>query len=184
MNQYLQAKIGDFAKTIDFFKKDISQLRTGRANPAILDGVLVEAYSAKTPLQGLASITVPDAKSVLVAPWDKSILKEIEKAITAASLGCGVVNEGDKIRLTMPPTTEEDRKNQVKKLNEKLEEARIAIRQTREQVKTAIEKAEEDKAMSEDDKFRFEKELDEEVAKRNEELKGLRDRKEVEIMTI
>ena len=184
MNNFLQSKQPEFIKTIDFFKKEIATLRTGRANPMVLDGIFAEVYGMKTLLKGLASITVADGRSIVVAPWDKNSLKDIEKAIVEADLGFGVVNEGGQLRLTVPPMTEENRKDLVKKLNEKMEESRIAIRQTRDEVKKAIEEAEEKKEMNEDDKFRFIKELDEEVTKRNEEIKVLREKKEAEIMTV
>jgi ribosome recycling factor len=184
MNKYIQAKQGDFNKTIDFFRKDISSLRTGRANPSILDGIMVEAYGAKTALVGLASISVPEARSIVIAPWDRSITKDIEKAVTAADLGINPVNEGDKIRLVVPQLTEENRKELVKKLNEKMETSRISLRQTRDEIKETIELAFKAKDLSEDDKFRFFKELDEEVAKQNEELKKIKEKKEEEIMTI
>ncbi|MBI4812399.1 ribosome recycling factor [Candidatus Falkowbacteria bacterium] len=184
MNKYIQAKQGEFAKAIDFFKKEIAHLRTGRANPAILDGVLAEAYGTKTLLNGLASITVSDARSLAVAPWDKNIIKDIEKAVAAANLGLRIVNEGDKLRLSVPIMTEENRRNLVKKLNEKMEEARIALRQARDGTKEDIERGEKNKEINEDDKFRFIKELDEEVRKKNEELEGIRKKKEEEIMTI
>src|SRR3990167_4157020 len=99
MNKYIQAKQGNLLKIIEFFKKDISSLRTGRANPAILDGILVEAYGTKTPLVGLASITVPEARSIVVSPWDKNLTKDVEKAIVAANLGINPVNIGDKVKL-------------------------------------------------------------------------------------
>jgi len=184
MNQYIQAKQADFTKSIDFFKKDISSIRTGRANPAMLDGVFVEAYGTRTALVGLASISVPEARSIVVTPWDKTITKDIEKAITAANLGINPVNEGDKIRLVVPQLTEENRKELVKKLSEKMETARIALRQIRDEIKEAIEAAFKDKAISEDDKFRFIKELDEEITKQNDALKSIKDKKEEEIMTI
>lgn len=184
MNLYLQAKQGELSKALDFFKKDIANLRTGRANPAILEGVLVEAYGAKSSLNSLASISVSDAKSLVITPWDRNIIKEVEKAIVGANLGVGVVNEGDKIRITIPMMTEENRRELVKKLNEKMEKTRITIRQIRDEIKEAIEKGEEEKEISEDDKFRFIKELDEEVVKKNEELKKIRDKKEEEILTI
>lgn len=184
MNQYIQAKQGDLLKTIDFFKKDISSLRTGRANPAILDGILVEAYGSKSALVGLASISVPEARSIVVAPWDKNILKEVEKAIVAADLGINPVNDGVKIRLVVPQLTEENRHELVKKLNEKMEVSRISLRQTRDEIKELIEAAFKSKAVNEDDKFRFLKELDEEIAQKNDELKKIKDKKEEEIMTI
>ncbi|MBI4779206.1 ribosome recycling factor [Candidatus Falkowbacteria bacterium] len=184
MNQYIQIKQADFIKAIDFFKKDISSIRTGRANPAMLDGIYVDAYGAKTALVGLASISVPEARSIVITPWDKSIAKDIEKAVTAANLGINPVNEGDKIRLVVPQLTEENRKELVKKLSEKMETARIALRQIRDQIKESIEAAFKDKAISEDDKFRFIKELDEETAKQNDALKTIKDKKEEEVMTI
>ena len=169
---------------LDFFKKDISVLRTGRANPSVLDGILVEAYGAKTPLSGVGSINVSDARSMVVSPWDKSVLKDIEKAIVEAGLGFGVVNEGEKIRLTLPMMTEENRRDLVKKLNEKMEGARVNLRKVRDEIKADIENAEGDKEISEDDKFRFLKELDEEVKAKNDEVKNIRDKKEEDIMTI
>ncbi|MDD4902520.1 MAG: ribosome recycling factor [Patescibacteria group bacterium] len=184
MNQYLQAKKLEFQKAVEFFKKDIGSIRTGRANTAVLEGIQIEAYGAKTPLVGLANVAVADARSLIVSPWDRNILKDVEKAIIEAGLGLGVVNEGDKIRLTIPAMTEENRKELVKKLNEKTEQAKISVRQNREAIKTSIEKAEKDKAISEDDRFRFMEELEEEVKKINEELKGIRDKKEKDIMTI
>ncbi len=184
MNKYIQTKQNEFGKVIDFFKKDISSLRTGRANPGILDGIYVEAYGTKTPLNGLGTIAVAEARSMTVTPWDKSVLKDLEKAIMEANLGFGVVNEGDKIRLTLPLMTEENRRELVKKLNEKTEEARVSLRKVRDEIKTNIENAEENKEINEDDKFRFIKELDEEVRKKNDEIKEIRDKKEEEIMTI
>ncbi|HBA36732.1 TPA: ribosome recycling factor [Candidatus Falkowbacteria bacterium] len=184
MNQYLQAKQNEFAGALDFFKKDISSLRTGRANPALLENVQVEAYGTMNPLNAVGNIAVSDTHSIVIAPWDKGVLKNIEKAIVDAGLGFGVVNEGDKVRLTVPPLTEENRKELVKKLNEKLEKTRVNLRQARDHAKSAIETAFDDKEISEDDKFRFIKELDEFSAKKNEELKEVRDRKEKDIMEI
>lgn len=184
MNKFIQTKQSALISVIDFFKKDIANLRTGRANPAILDGILVESYGTKTPLNGLASISVPEARSIVIMPWDRNIMKEIEKAVVAANLGVSVINEGDKIRLTLPILTEENRRELVKKLNEKVEASRISLRQVRDEIKEAIELAFKNKEMSEDDKFRSFKELDEEINTRNDELKKIRDRKEEEIMTI
>ena len=184
MNQYIEEKNEEFVKAIDFFKKDIASLRTGRANPAILEGVQVESYGAKSPINSLANISIGDGSSIVIAPWDKNIIKEIEKAITEADLGVGIVNEGDKIRLTVPQMTEENRKDLVKKLNEKQEKTRVTIRQVREDIKAAIESAEEANELTQDDKFRYIKELDEEVNRINNELKDIKEKKEGEILTI
>lgn len=184
MNYYLQNKQEDFKKVIDFFKKEITNLRTGRANPAMLEGVQVEAYGAKTPLNGTANITVQDGKSIIITPWDKNIIKDVEKAIVGSNLGVGVVNEGGQVRVTVPEMTEENRKDLVKKLNEKHEKARISLRQVRDETKDEIEEAAKNKEISEDDKFRFLKELDEAMADKNNELKDITDKKEEDILTI
>lgn len=184
MNTYLQNHSTQFTQAIAFFEKDIASLRTGRANPGILDGLEVEAYGSMMAINAVGNIAVSDGKSLTITPWDKTVLKDIEKAVTVADLGVGVVNEGDKIRLTVPSLTEENRKDLVKKLNTKLEEARIAVRQIRDEVKQTIEQAFDEKEMSEDDKFRYLKELDEAVAGYNENLKTIRDHKEKDIMTI
>lgn len=184
MNQYIQAKNEEFIRVLDFFKKEISSLRTGRANPNIFEGIQVEAYGVRNPMNTVASINVGDARSMTITPFDKSVIKDIEKAVVEAGLGVGVVNEGDKIRITIPQMTEENRKELVKKLNEKYEKARISLRQVREEVKGNIESAEESKDISEDDKFRFLKELDEEIKKKNDELEEVRSKKEGDIMTV
>jgi len=184
MNTYITEKEGDFESIVEFFKGDISGIRTGRANPAILEGVFVDAYGVKTPLNGVANINVADSSSMTIAPWDKNILKDVEKAIVNADLGLGVVNDGDKLRLTVPLMTEENRKDLVKKLNEKMEKTRISIRQVREDIKDKIEKDEKEKEISEDEKFSAIKELDEKIRELNDEIKKIKDTKEVDIMTI
>lgn len=184
MNTFLMEKQADFEDITDFFKRDIATLRTGRANPSVLDGIQVEAYGVMNPLNAVANIAVADARGITVSPWDKGVAKAIEKAIIEADLGLGVVNEGDKIRLTIPSLTEENRRDTVKKLNDKMEKARISLRQVREEVRNSIEKAEADKEMSEDEKFRAMKELDELVGKKNDEIKEARDRREKDIMEI
>ncbi|HAM88365.1 MAG: Ribosome recycling factor [Candidatus Falkowbacteria bacterium GW2011_GWC2_38_22] len=184
MNTYIENQKEDFNKTIEHFKKEISSLRTGRANPGILDNVQVSAYGVKTPLNGVASINVPDGHSITIAPWDRNVIKDIEKAIVEADLGVGVVNEGMQIRVNVPKMTEENRRDLVKKLNEKQEAARIAIRQIREDIKSEIEDAEKNKEIGEDEKFKYLKELDDEVARQNDGLKAIREKKEEEIMTI
>ncbi len=184
MNQYIEEKQNNFAQAVEFFKKEIANLRTGRANPNALEGIQADSYGVKSPLNAMASITVPDGQSILLSPWDKNVIKDIEKAVVDADLGFGVVNEGDKVRLTVPKMTEENRLDIVKKLNEKQEQARISLRKIRDEVKSAIEQAEKDKEISEDEKFRFIKELDDETARQNDSLKEIRDKKEGEIMTI
>ncbi len=182
MNIYIQNKKDEFINVIEFFKKDIANVKVGRANPAIFDGVFVEAYGVKNPMNAVANISVSDARSMVLTPWDKGVSKSIEKALVEANLGVGIVNEGDKIRITIPQMTQENRLESVKKLNEKQEKAKISARQLRDDVKTAIEGAFAAKEFGEDDKFRFVKELDDEITKLNDEIKNIRDKKEKEIM--
>lgn len=184
MSSFVQDNQEEFINVIEFFKRDIASLRTGRANPVMLDSVQVEAYGVMNPLNGVANVTVSDSRSFVITPWDRGVTKAVEKGIVEANLGLGVVNEGDKIRLTIPPLTEENRKELVKKLNERMEKARISLRQVREDVKSSIEEAFDAKEIAEDEKFRVEKELDEFIAKKNDELKDLRDKKEKDIMEI
>ncbi len=184
MNQFVNDKQDAFEGATEFFKKDIGSLRTGRINPAMLDNVQVEAYGAKSPINALGNIAISDSASIVISAWDKGVMKDIEKAIILADLGFSVVNEGEKIRISMPPLTEENRKDLVKKLSGKFEQARVEIRQVREEIKNDIEKAFADKELGEDDKFRFLKELDEETAKHNDNLKDIKDKKEKDIMTI
>jgi ribosome recycling factor len=184
MNQYLQTYKNNLDEVINFFKKDLASIRTGRANPAMFDGVVVESYGTKVPLQQVGNIAVVDARCLLITPWDKNTLKEIEKGIVEADLGISPVNEGDKIRITIPQPTEEDRKNRVKKLYEKLETAKVKIRGVRDDIKNAIEQAEKNKDIAEDDKFRFLKEMEDEIKKYNDNLLEITENKEKEIMTI
>jgi ribosome recycling factor len=184
MHNYLLEKQAEFTNVLDFFKRDIANLRTGRANPSILDGVQIEAYGVMNPVNAVANVSLADSHSITLTPWDRSVIKDIEKALIEADLGLGVVNEGDKVRLSVPAMTEETRRDTVKKLNEKMEKARISLRQKREELRDEVDKAEENKEMSEDDKFRIMKDLDELVSKKNEELKEIRDLKEKDIMEI
>ncbi|BFD25156.1 MAG: ribosome-recycling factor [Candidatus Parcubacteria bacterium] len=184
MTNLVQEKEAEFNNVIDFFKRDIASLRTGRANLVMLDGIQVEAYGVVTPLNGVANLSISDPRSFLVTPWDKGIIKSVEKALMEADLGFGIMNEGDKIRLTIPNLTEENRRDLVKKLNDRLEKARISLRQVREEVKTKIDEAFSAKELTEDDKFRQEKDLDDLIAKKNEALKEIRDQKEADIMAI
>lgn len=183
-NPFIQEKESEFDKTIEHFKEEIKSLRTGRATPSLLEGIYVEAYGTRTPLKALGNISVEDSRTMVVIPWDKNIMKGLEKAVEEADLGVGVINEGDKLRITIPEMTEENRKNMVKKLNEKQEAARISFRHIRDDIKQDIEKAEKGKEISEDDKFRFLRELDEETDKKKEELKEIKDKKEEDIMKV
>lgn len=184
MMNIISNHLPEFEKAIEHFKKDITGLKTGRANPSMLDNITVEAYGARTPLTQMASISVPEARSILIQPWDKSIIKDIEKAIRESDLDLGLANEGERIRITVPQMTEETRKEIVKSLHQKMEQAKIALRAVREEIKEAIIQAEKDKEFGEDERFRLIEELDEKIGKYNEQVKDIADKKEEEIMTV
>lgn len=184
MNIYITKFNNDFASVLDHYKQELNHIRTGQATPELVEGIMVSAYDTMTPINQLANITVPEPKQLLIQPWDKSIVKEVEKAIINANLGFSPVNEGEVIRLPMPPMTEENRKDLVKLVQGKLEKARISIRQLRDKVKEAIIKAEKDNEITEDDKFGHLKQLDEFTADKNKELKDLAEKKSQQILTI
>jgi len=183
-NQILEKNKPEFAKVIEHLKIELASLRTGRAHPSLVENILVESYGVKTPIRGLANIAVLDSKTLLIEPWDKSIIKEIEKAIQASGIGINPVNEGTKIRLSMPPLTEENRRELIKILGQKLEQARISLRNIREAVKGEINRAEKDKKISEDEKFRALEDLEKFVKEKNDEIKVIGEKKEQELMTI
>ncbi|MFA6428380.1 MAG: ribosome recycling factor [Candidatus Buchananbacteria bacterium] len=174
----------EFEKAITHVKSDISGLRTNRANPDMVEKVVVEAYGTPTPLVQLASIAVPEARSIVIMPWDKSLLKDIEKGILAANLGLNPVNEGTQLRISMPQLTEESRKDLVKLLNQKLEQGRQVIRKLRDKIREEINATEKAKEISEDKKFELLKELDEKTQEFNEKIKKIGEEKEKEITTI
>ncbi len=174
----------DLEKTIEILKGELATLRVGRANPLMVENILVEAYGTRTPLKQLASIGVPEARTILIQPWDKTINKDIEKAIIQANIGINPVNEGQQIRLTIPPLTEESRKELTKSVGEKMEKTRIAIRQIRDRIREEIVKKEKNKEITEDDKYDLQKKLDNLVKDCNEKIKELGEKKEQEIMTI
>ncbi len=173
-----------FEKTIEFLKSEISSLRTGRATPALVEDLNVEAYGSKQPLKAMASISVADAKTINVQPWDKSVLQDIETAIRNSDLGLNPVNDGTLIRLILPDLTTERRAELIKVLHNKLEQARIAIRKIREEVRDEINKGEKDKTISEDEKYNYQEELDKAVKEYNEKVKEIGEDKEEEILKV
>lgn len=173
-----------FDKEIAHLKEELSRIRTGRASQALLDNVVVEAYGAKTPLPQLASVSVPEPRSLVVQPWDKSIVKEVEKALANSDLGVSVSNEGDILRVVLPMLTEENRKKLVKILNEKLEKTRIALRLTRDGVKDEIKESLTNKEITEDDKYKLLEDLDLEIKDYNKKVEEMGKSKEEEIMTV
>jgi len=166
------------------FKSEIVTLSVGRANPLLLDGIMVDYYGTPTPLKQVASISIPDPRTLVVQPWDKGQLKEIEKAINLSKLGLNPVNDGEKIRLNVPQPTEERRKELAKHLNGFVEKAKIAGRTEREDAMREIKKMEKDGDISEDERFRKQEEIQKIIDGYNGNIDAEGGKKEKEIMTI
>ncbi|MBI4599053.1 ribosome recycling factor [Candidatus Uhrbacteria bacterium] len=173
-----------FEDVVEHVRVDLSQLRTGRANPALVEDVTVEAYGSPMPLRSMASIAVSDARTLVIEPWDKSLLKAVEKAIHESSLDLNPVVDSKVVRLPMPSMTEESRKNLVKLMKEKLEQGKVALRAVRERVREQILQEEKDKAISEDEKFRLLEELDRMTKEFTARIEEMGEQKEEEIMTL
>ncbi|MBI5414808.1 ribosome recycling factor [Candidatus Peregrinibacteria bacterium] len=181
MHAAIQSAERGLEKATSFLKKEYSNLQIGRASPGLVESIEVEAYGSRQPLRNLAQVALPDARSIAITPWDKSILGAIEKAIRESNLKISPVNDGNAVRINIPPLTEERRKEIVKVVHKLGEDAKISIRQVRHEAHDAIKK---DKSLSEDDSKRAEKELQEKVDKSNKDVEDFQKRKEQEVLTI
>ncbi len=175
----LQRKIEEI---ISVLKTDTASLRTGRASPAMVEGLEIEAYGARQPLKTLAALSSPDSRQIVIQPWDKSLLPAVEKAIQTSPLGLNPVADKDTIRLYLPTLTEERKKELVKVLKEKLEQTRIKVRQIRDQAMKEIEAEEKAKGISEDEKFRRKQEVEKKISEGNKKIEELGAAKEKEVM--
>jgi len=171
-------------KTISVFEENLSEIRAGRANPAILNKVSVEYYGVPTPINQVAGISVPEARTIVIQPWDASVLKSIEKAILASDIGLNPNNDGKVIRLNFPELTEERRKDLVKDVKKIAEEARVSVRSIRrdgmDNIKDALKKSE----ITEDEKANLEDKVQKLTDKYVAEIDSLLEKKENEIMSI
>lgn len=165
----------------EWLSREYQGLRTGRATPVILDSVQVSAYGSSMPLKQVASVSVEDSRTLRVAPFDVSLSKEIEKAITAADLGLGVSSSDATVRVTFPELTSERRQEFVKLAKQKLEEARVAVRAARDEVWSGVQAQEREGGMSEDDKFRLKDEIQKKVDAANSALEEQFKKKEQEM---
>lgn len=154
MQNHIQMVEEKMKATLEALKREFQGIRTGRANPAILDGIFVNAYGSRMPLNQVANINVPDARLLTVQVWDKSMVKTVEKAILDSNLGINPVTEGEVIRLPMPDLSEERRKDYVKLVAKHAEATRVSLRNIRRDGIDALKKMEKDKAISEDDLHR------------------------------
>lgn len=171
-------------KTLDFIRNDISSLRTGRATVQLLDVVVVEAYGTKMKINELANVSAPDPGLLLVAPWDKSLLQTIEKAIATSGINLHPVVDGAVIRIVVPPLTEERRKEMVKLLHQKIEAGRVMMRNVRAEVKKEVDDQEGASGVSEDMIKQDLDTLEKKVKEYMEKIEKLSTDKERELMTV
>ena len=165
----------------EWLAKEFRNIRTGRANPAILDGVQVSAYGSMVPLKQVAQISTEDARTIRVQPYDPSTIKDIERAISTDNLGVGTSADSAGVRVTFPELTGERRQELVKMAKGKLEEARATVRVARDEAWKDIQEMERDSSITEDDKFSLKDELQKRVDKTNEDLEGAFGSKEKEM---
>jgi len=169
------------AELTEHLTRELSSVRTGRATPAILDGVLVESYGSRMPVNQLATVSVDDARSLRIAPWDMQNAKEIEKGITNANLGLSVSVDEKGVRVFFPELTSDRRASLMKIAKEKVEQSRVALRSARDDVWSDIQKLEREGIMPEDDKFRNKDEMQKRVDAAGKKFDEMLDRKEKEI---
>jgi ribosome recycling factor len=171
-------------KTLDVLKKDYASLRAGRATPALLDKIQVDYYGALTPVNQMANINVPEARLLVIQPWDKSTIPAIEKAILKSDLGLNPSNDGNVIRIGIPQLTEERRKELVKVVRKKAEEARVAVRNVRREVNDMVKELEKEREVSEDESKRGLDEVQKITDKFVKKIDDVMNTKEKEIMEV
>ena len=178
----------DYAKRMDkalnHLEEEFGAVRAGRANPKVLDRIVVEYYGSETPLNGVATISSPDARTLVIQPWDTKLLKDIQKAIQTSDLGINPQNDGRVIRLAFPQLTEERRKELTKQVHKYGEDGKVAIRNIRREAMDAFKKAEKKGEITEDDLKKLEKDLQDLTDKECKALDELTSKKEKELMAV
>lgn len=174
----------DFQKTLEHLSDEYSGLQIGRASSSLVENLMVEAYGMMQPVKAVASVMVPDGRTVQIQPWDKSMLSGLEKAIRESDLNLNPTNNGLAIILSIPPLTEERRRDLVKVLGRMAEEARISVRNIRQTVMTQLKRMEHEGEMTEDEQNKAEKDLQEAVNKINLQIDEQARKKEEAIMTV
>lgn len=180
IQKFEQANTG----AIKSLKEHLSKVRTGRANVALLDGVMVDYYGTPTPIKQVANLSTPDARTIQVQAWESTILPAIEKAIIAANLGLNPMNDGKLVRVPVPPLTEERRKDLVKQCKKMGEDGKVAVRNNRRDANETLKKAEKDKVISEDEAKRAQDEVQKKTDVAIAEIDKILAEKEKEILTI
>jgi len=184
MDARLQAYEEKMKKTLEFLGEEYAAVRAGRANPHVLDKLRVDYYGTPTPIQQVGNVSVPEARIIQIAPWDKSMLKAIEKAILTSDIGINPQNDGKVIRLVFPPTNEERRKDLTKVVRKSAEETKVAVRNTRRDAVETVRKLKKNSEITEDDQIKAEKDLQKMTDNFIKEVDKIAADKEKEIMEV
>lgn len=171
-------------KSVENFRHDLTTMRAGRATPAMLEKLRVDYYGTPTPINQVANIDIPDSRTIMIKPWDRSVLKAIEKAILTSDLGLNPGNDGVVIRLSIPPMTEDRRKEMVKVVHKRTEEERVIIRNIRRDANEQIKRMEKEKAVSEDESKRGQDDVQKLTDRMIKEVDGIMEHKEKEILEV
>jgi len=172
------------SKTIESFKRELARVRTGRANLTVLEPVRVDYYGTKVPLNQVATVSIPDARLIVIKPWEKSMIREVEKSINKAEIGLTPQNDGEVVRLPVPTLTEERRKELVKGVRRNAEEFRVRMRNHRREANDFLKELEKSSEISEDDKKRGLDRVQKETDAAIEQIDHLLEEKEKEIMEV
>ena len=171
-------------RTLDAFRRDLSQLRTGRATPSLIENLSVDYYGSATPLKQIASISAPDARAIMVQPWDRGSLREIEKSLQRSEMGFNPSNDGNVITVPIPPLTNERRQEMVKLLRRKSEDGKVSLRNVRRDGLETLRKMERDKAISQDDNRRAQDQLQKVTDGHTKQIDETASAKEAEILQV
>ena len=171
-------------RAIDALKRELSTLRTSRATPSLVENIMVDCYGVPTPLRHIASITAPDARAILVQPWDKQTLREIEKSLLTSEMGFNPANDGNIITVPVPPLNQERRQELARLLKRKIEDGKVAIRNVRRDGLEGLRKLERDKAISQDDNRRAQERLQKTTDAHTKVIDQVGTAKEAEIMQV
>jgi len=184
IQELLTREEGRMDKTIEALKHEFASIRTGRASTALLDKVMVDYYGTPSPINQVANVTAPEPRLILVKPWEKSMIGPIEKAVLQSDLGLNPSNDGDTIRLAIPQLTEERRKELVKVVSKKAEEAKVAVRNIRRDTNDALKKEEKAKTITEDDAKQGQDKIQKLTDKKIKVIDDLKDKKEKDVLEV
>ncbi len=172
------------ARSIDALRRDLNTLRTGRATPSLIEDVSIDYYGSPTPLKQIASISAPDARAILVQPWDKQSLRDIERGLLKSEMGFNPSNDGNNITVPIPPLTQERRQELVRLLKRKLEDGKVSVRNVRRDGQDTLRKMERDKVISQDQNRRAQDQLQKATDNHTKLIDQVGSEKEAEIMQV